>query len=352
MTVKIGIAGCGRIAGYFHLPILSRLHGAELAALSDVDPERMGKAAEKHAANARRYAEPEALIADPAIHAVVLCTPPAQHAPLAIAAFAAGKHVYVEKPLALTASSGREVVSAWRRAGTVGMVGLNYRFHPAFGDLKRRIADGEVGAVLAMRATFCSARRTLPDWKQAAASGGGALRDLGGHHLDLLPWLAGAPIREVSLYERSEITEADTALLTIELASGIGAQLLLSLSAATSQNRVEVIGTNGSIVADTALATAGPTLRPGGRPARYMRMAKIARDHLRPQILLAASPPAPSYAAALTAFVSAIVQGKPVSPDIADGQLALDAVTVAERSAHSGKYETIEAYASAESPAA
>ena len=352
MSLRIGIAGCGRIAGYFHLPILCRLPGAELVALSDVDPSRMAAAGAEHAAHARRHGTPEALIADPGVDAVVLCTPPAQHAPLAIAAFAAGKHVYVEKPLALTSQSGREVVSAWHRARTVGMVGLNFRHHPAYLDLRRRVAAGEVGAVLAVRTAFCSARRTMPHWKQAAVTGGGAVRDLGAHHLDLVPWLIGAPIQTVSMAQRSELTDADTALLTIELTSGIGAQILLSLSAATSENRIEVIGTEGAITADTAFATAWPTRRPGGRVSRAMRLGRIARSHLSPGVLLAASPPEPSFAAALAMFVEAAAKGGTVSPDIQDGQASLEAVAAAERSAQSGRCEAIESRAPAESPAA
>ena len=342
MTVKVGIAGCGRIASFFHIPILSRLPGAELAGLSDPDADRLAEAG--LGGYAKRYASAEALIANPAIEAIVLCTPPAQHAPLAVAAFAAGKHVYIEKPLALSPAEGGDVRAAWHGAGTVGMMGFNFRYHPAYLDLKRRVAAGEVGDVLAVRSSFCSARRALPAWKQAASTGGGALRDLGVHHLDLIPWLLGARIEAVSLVERGQVTEADTALLAIELTGGVAAQTFLCVSAATSENRVEVVGTGGRVVADTGFAAAGPVQRAGGRLTRYGHMGRIARDNLHPRKLLAASPPEPSFAAALSGFVAAVAgRDASVSPGIADGQESLRAVHAAEESARTGRRQAVAA---------
>jgi predicted dehydrogenase len=64
------------------------------------------------------------------LDAVVICLPPALHSRAAVAGFARGLHVYVEKPLAISAGDGRGMLDAWRRAGTVGMVGFNHRFHP------------------------------------------------------------------------------------------------------------------------------------------------------------------------------------------------------------------------------
>ncbi len=340
MTVKVGIAGCGRIANFFHIPILSRLPDAELAALSDTDPDRLAEAG--LGGYAKRYASAEALIANPAVEAVVLCTPPAQHAPLAVAAFAAGKHVYIEKPLALSPAEGGDVRAAWHGAGTVGMMGFNFRCHPAYLDLKRRVAAGDVGDVLAVRSSFCSARRVLPDWKQAASTGGGALRDLGVHHLDLIPWLLGTPIEAVTMAERSQVTEADTALLTMELRSGIAVQTFLCVSAAASENRVEVIGAEGRIVADTAFAAAGPVQRAGGRLARYRHMGGIARDNLHPRRLFAQSPPEPSFAAALSAFIGAVARNDAGSvPGIPDGQESLRAVHAAEQSARTGQRQRL-----------
>ena len=348
MKLRVGVAGCGRIATYFHLPILSRMADVELAALSDTDAGRRAQAARYGAAGVSLYDDAAALIADPSLGAVVLCVPPAEHAPLAVAAFAAGKHVYVEKPLALSVAEGAEVVAAWRDAGTVGMIGFNFRHHPAYRDLRRRLAAGALGEVIGVRMAFCSARRTLPEWKQAAASGGGALRDLGAHHLDLLPWLLGSPIRSVSMRARSIFTEADTAMLDTEMETGVSAQLLLSLSAGVSENQVEVVGSAGRTVADTSFASAGPVHRAGGRVTKWRRMGQAAWQNLQPRTLLAASPPEPSFAAALSAFTRAAAAGeRDIAPTVEDGLNSLRAVGAAERSTETRRPEFIDARAPA-----
>ncbi len=343
MKLRIGVAGCGRIATYFHLPILSRMPDIELAAISDTDPGRLAQAARQGAAGISRYHDAAALIADPSLGAVVLCVPPAEHAPLAAAAFAAGKHVYVEKPLALSVSEGTKVVTAWRHAGTVGMIGFNFRHHPAYLELRRRLAAGALGEILGVRMTFCSARRILPHWKQAAASGGGALRDLGAHHLDLLPWLLGSPIRAVSMRVRSIFTEADTAMLDAEMATGVSGQLMLSLSTGVSENRVEVVGSEGRIVADTSFTSTGPVHRAGGRVTRWRHMGQAAWMNLQPRTLLAAGPPDPSFAAALSAFTRAVANGeRDIAPTIEDGMSSLRAVAAAERSVETRRPESVE----------
>ena len=340
MVTGIGLIGCGRIAELFHIPILSRMADVALH-LSDTDAARLAKAGAS-AKNPRLHASPEALIADTSVPAVVLCVPPALHAPLAIAAFAAGKHVYVEKPLALTAADGASVAASWRAAGTVGMIGFNFRHHPAYLDLKSRIGRGDLGEVMAVRTLFTAASRTIPDWKRDAATGGGALRDLGTHHLDLVPWLLGSPVRRVMLLEQSRKADGDVALLMVELEGGIAAQVMLSSSAGAGENRIEVIGTKGRVVADTSFAMAGAMQRGGGRVARLMRLGRSAQGHLQPRRILAQSPPEPSFERALGAFVTAVRGGGGGSPGIEDGQRSLLAVEAAGRSMASGRFELVE----------
>ena len=340
MTVGIGLIGCGRIASFFHLPILHGVHNGDLVAIGDADAEALARAGHR-APQAARHRSASAVISDPRVDAVVICTPPALHAPLAVQAFAAGKHVYVEKPLALSSDEGATVVQAWRAAGTVGMVGFNFRHHPAYLDLKRRTEGGELGELIALRALFTSARRPVPEWKRRTASGGGALRDLGAHHLDLLPWLAGAPISRVfqTVSEAPDDEAAGTAQLLVELESGVTAHVLLSAVAATGENRVEVLGTKGRVVADTAFPACGPVQRGGGRLARWQRIAQGARAQLEPRRLIARSPPEPSFARALATFVAAASGAGLAGPDVADGQRSLLAVAAAERSARSGRFE-------------
>src|SRR5437879_612052 len=109
MSIFLGIIGCGRAAQQLHLPALRFVPAMKVAALADVDLSRLETAA-RESPNARRYSEPGELLADSELNAVAICTPPQTHAELALAALAAGKHVLVEKPLALTIADGERML--------------------------------------------------------------------------------------------------------------------------------------------------------------------------------------------------------------------------------------------------
>src|SRR5690349_2371236 len=99
--VRIGLVGCGRAAGALHLPALAQVRGARVAALVDVEPGRLD-ALLARCPGAAGHADYRALLDDPGIDLVAVCVPAARHAEIAAAALRAGKHVFVEKPLALT----------------------------------------------------------------------------------------------------------------------------------------------------------------------------------------------------------------------------------------------------------
>ena len=128
-VIRAAIIGCGSY-GAEHARFLSGDSGATLRAVVDVDPARAEEFRGKFGA---AYAAPDAarLWADPEIDAVWICTQHDAHVPLAVAAAAAGKHVFVEKPLALTLAGCDEAVAAVERAGVIGMTGFKFRFFPA-----------------------------------------------------------------------------------------------------------------------------------------------------------------------------------------------------------------------------
>jgi UDP-N-acetylglucosamine 3-dehydrogenase len=128
-SLRIGVIGCGRIARAVHLPVLGRLPDARVVAIAEPDePSRAAAAALVRGATA--YADYGDLLRAGGVDAVVICVPPQLHVPVATAAFDAGLHVYLEKPIAPTVAEGERLVEAWRRARKVGMIGFNFRFHP------------------------------------------------------------------------------------------------------------------------------------------------------------------------------------------------------------------------------
>src|SRR5205085_8530794 len=101
------------------------------------------------------------------LDAVVICAPPHLHAPAATAAFDAGLHVYLEKPIALSVDEGERLVEAWRRARRIGMIGFNFRFHPQVLRIRDRLRDGAIGTPLGVRGIVSILPHELPDWKPA-----------------------------------------------------------------------------------------------------------------------------------------------------------------------------------------
>ena len=140
------------------------------------------------------------ILRDPDIDAVVLATPHSQHQAQALAAIAAHKHVFVEKPLTLDLPSARAVADAAHRSGLILAVGFTRRFHLSIGEVRARIADGRLGDIVSLVAqhTTSTAQFIAPDnWRATADEApGGALTAVGVHALDHMIEFAGR-VRDV-----------------------------------------------------------------------------------------------------------------------------------------------------------
>lgn len=333
--LRVGLLGCGRIAAMVHAPILAARSDVAVAAIADAAPEARDRVG-AHAPGAVRFADWSAVLRLAELDAAVICLPPALHAPAAIAAFEAGLHVYVEKPLALDLTEADAMIAAWRAVGTVGMVGFNFRFHPLFDDLRARIAAGDLGALVAVRTLFTSARRTLPGWKADPAAGGGALADLGTHHFDLLDHLTGSRIDPGSLrVEERRGPEGAAATVSARLETGAPVQMLLSQTTGHSSQAVQLFGEKGHLTADVAEHRPRTIESPPGRRARIRRLGERLRA-LDPRALLAAPGQDPSFGRALAAFVDAARGAPQPRPDLEDGRRALALVEAAERAGAPG----------------
>jgi myo-inositol 2-dehydrogenase/D-chiro-inositol 1-dehydrogenase len=144
--LSVGLIGAGSI-GTFHAETLARrLPGARLAAVADPVPG----AAERLSAP-RAYRDPLDLIADRTIDAVAICSPAATHADLVVAAARAGKHVFCEKPMALTLEDADRAIDAAHTAGVALQIGFNRRFARDFADIHARIVEGAIGTPQMLR---------------------------------------------------------------------------------------------------------------------------------------------------------------------------------------------------------
>jgi myo-inositol 2-dehydrogenase / D-chiro-inositol 1-dehydrogenase len=144
--LSVGLVGAGWIGSFHAATLAERLPGVRLAAVADPVP---GAAARLNSPKA--YTDPLELVADPSIDAVAICSPATTHADLVVAAAQAGKHVFCEKPMALTLADADRAIDAALAAGVVLQVGFNRRFAADFADMRARIADGAIGTPQLLR---------------------------------------------------------------------------------------------------------------------------------------------------------------------------------------------------------
>jgi len=191
--IGIGIVGLG--VGQWHLEEFQKVPEAEVVALCDLDESKLMDAGRKYGVS-RLYTDYRELVEDPRVDAVSICLPNYLHAPAAIAALEAGKHVLVEKPLARTPEEAREIIAARDRSGKKAMVAMKFRFLPEAAYIRRLWEEGKFGEVYY---GFNSYIRPVGKGIHRAwfyrreLSGGGALIDNGVHLLDITWYLMGCP---------------------------------------------------------------------------------------------------------------------------------------------------------------
>ena len=336
-TLRVTVVGCGRIAQGVHLGVLVSCPGVEVAALADPDPVRLREAHRRVPTAAAFDNYREALDGDD-VQAAVIATSTASHAEVAIAALRLGKHVYLEKPIASDLAGAREVLSAWRESGAVGMIGFNYRFHPLYKSLARELHSGRVGDVVAVRSVFSTTVVGHSEWKRSRALGGGVLLDLASHHIDLIPFLFERQVVEVSAKLRSRRGEGDTATLELRLDDGVLVQSFFSLDS-VEEDRLEVYGQMGKLTVDRCSGLAvrfEDAQRREGRLGSLRRWLRSQGSLGRLVRKLRFSDHEPSYRAALAHFVDAVRAGRAARPDLSDGYRSLEIIEAAERSAATG----------------
>jgi predicted dehydrogenase len=335
--LSVGLIGCGAIARSVHLPVLASISQARVVAIADSDAGALAGAGTL-APSARTFATADELLEHAAVDAVVIALPTAWHADVAVAAFERGMHVYLEKPVAMDLTEGERVLDAWRRSGRVGMMGFNYRRNALYASVARRVQDGEVGTPLAIRSVFSTRANPAGEaarWRDDRATGGGVLLDLASHHIDLVRHITGAEVQRVAAHVRSHRTGQDTATLLLTLSSGTSVEIFVSLSA-MEDDRLEIYGDGGRLVVDRyrALDVQRDGVSAHRSPAdRVAAMFAQARALPYAATKLRSVGHEPSFRLAMLDFVTAAREGRPITPDIADGYASLSVVVAAEEAA-------------------
>ncbi|MDP1732040.1 MAG: Gfo/Idh/MocA family oxidoreductase [Devosia sp.] len=193
--LRIGVIGLGWF-GEIHCDTIRGVPNLELAALCTRTPDRLAALGEKYGVN-KLYDDYRELLADPEIDAVSICTMWDQHTEPAIAALRAGKHVFLEKPIASTVADARKIMAASKGARGILFIGHIVRFNPRYRMAKQAIDAGKIGKIVAL-----SSRRNIPAaWTPTILDKIGPIVGDAIHDTDIMLWFTGEKI--VSTYAQT-----------------------------------------------------------------------------------------------------------------------------------------------------
>ncbi|MGQ9370676.1 Gfo/Idh/MocA family protein [Azospirillum sp. ST 5-10] len=246
-AVRWGILGTAKIAVEKVIPGLRRTDRATVAAIASRDAARAGAVAARLGIP-RAHGSYEALLADPAVEAVYIPLPNDQHVPWAIRAAEAGKHVLVEKPLALTAAEAERLIAVRDRTGRVILEAFMVRHHPQWLRARALVRAGRIGDLLAVTASFSYHNADPADIRNRAEHGGGALYDIGCYPVMLARWLFGAePTRVTALVERDPACRVDVLTSALMAFPGGGHATFTVSTRMVPYQRVQLLGSAGRI---------------------------------------------------------------------------------------------------------
>jgi predicted dehydrogenase len=232
--IRIGVVGLG-----YWGPNLARnfaaIPGCELTWLCDASSEAREKLAPSFP-GVRTTGDLDDLLNDPALDAIALATPVPTHAALAIRVAQAGKHCFVEKPLATSAADAEAAVDAAARAGKILMVGHLLEYHPAVGQLKEMVAGGELGELYYVYGNRLNLGKLRADEN--------ALWSLGAHDVSVVLHLIGEEPQECLAHGESYVRDGvqDVVFCYLRFASGVSAHLHLSWLDPHKERRLTVVG--------------------------------------------------------------------------------------------------------------
>jgi predicted dehydrogenase len=231
--IRIGVLGAGSW-GINHVRVLAAEPRCRVTAVAEPDPAKRPLIAELAPA-ARWTASAEPILCAPDIDAVVIASPAGTHVELALAAFEAGKHVLVEKPLAKTLSDARRVAAACGRAGTVGMVGHLMVFHPAVRRIRDLLRGGSLGRPFYLHAMRVNLGRIRSDET--------ALWCFGPHDLSMIDHILDEQPATASACGTAVLQSGieDVVFVTLRYPSGILANLHLSWLSPRKERRFTLV---------------------------------------------------------------------------------------------------------------
>lgn len=254
MPVRWGLLGCGDIARKRVADALIDAPNSRLVAVCRRNAEQVRQFADEYGVE-RTYGDAAELLRDAEIDAVYIATPPHLHLPQTLAAAAAGKHVLVEKPMAVSAAECRSMVAACRAAGVKLGVAYYRRFYPIVRRMKAILASGEIGRPMLISAATSTTMQPGAEgaWRLVPTqAGGGALMDIGSHRLNLFLDLFGpvAGVAAVCDTLAGDYQAEDCATLVLRFESGAHGSLHCLFNTAADLDDFCIVGSKGRLQAN------------------------------------------------------------------------------------------------------
>lgn len=338
--LRAGVIGLG--IGYSHVKGYTSHPGTEVVALADPNAERLNKVANEFKVTAR-YESAEQMLRKEKLDVVSVCTPNKFHKPLTLAALKAGCHVLCEKPMAMSAAEGREMLAAAKRAKKRLMINFSYRFTEQSQALKKQVDSGVLGDVYFAR-TIWLRRRGMPGFGgwfgQKKLAGGGPLIDLGVHRLDLALWLMGYPKPEwvmgaaydhiasaIAKKAGKTFDVEDMATGFIRFAGGATLEIEASWASNIADNEMmetRLFGTKGGLVQRNV----------GGG---YQFEAEMYVENAGCQFDMKLKPPVPGSCSSMYHFADSIINNKPNIATGEEGLTVMELLDAIYKSAKIGK---------------
>ena len=365
----IGYGGIGRVhaMGYRAIPFHYGLTAdqVQLTGVATTRPETAQKAAEEIGCDFWT-ADYRALLANPEIDLVDVCTPNHSHEEILIAAAEAGKHIYCEKPLAMSVAEGQRIVAAVEKAGVNNQMTFNFRFFPAMLRARQLMDEGFVGRVFSFRAryyrsSYIDHNKPLSWRLRKEIAGGGTLFDLASHVLDLVYYTLGdfgsvQAVLETLITERplapgaeekGAVDVDDISLMHLRMADGTLGLLEASRmgTGATNDLQLEIFGDQGAIrfnLDEPSWLEVYNVRETGGRRG-YKKLETVQKyeGQKAPDGSMI-----PSFtrvhAECQYQFLKAIWENRSASPSLADGLKVQELMAAAERSSAEGRWVTVE----------
>jgi myo-inositol 2-dehydrogenase / D-chiro-inositol 1-dehydrogenase len=241
--VSLGIIGCGKSAEVFQMPGLHQVGDISVVAVSDIDEDRLNRFAERFGIK-HRFVDYHEMLNCTDMDAIGVLAPTRFHAEIATAVMAAGKHVFIDKPLALTVAECDRLIEQANHSSVKVVVGFNLRWHRLVRKAVRIVQSGVLGEIKAIRSTYTHWHpgETAQAWHRTREEGGGVLFNEVVHHFDLWRLLLRSEVTEIFSASRpSEYFEDETGAITARFGNGVLASGIFSYESSPN-SEIEIFG--------------------------------------------------------------------------------------------------------------